>query len=80
MMSNDGAGPARPVAYSVGLVHDVGEGFGFNILNEGSNPLVTFSYSDREDADEALEVVGAVLIKIVSIRPHPTPIGTPQPQ
>jgi hypothetical protein len=69
-MSNDGGGPARSGAYSVGPVQDVTDGFGFDILDEGRGRLVTFSYSDREDADEALEVIGAALIKIVSIRPH----------
>jgi hypothetical protein len=69
-MSNDGGGPARPLAYSVGPVQDVTDGFGFDILDEGRRPLVTFSYSDREDADEAFEVIGAALIRIVSIHPH----------
>ena len=69
-MSNDGGSLGRPVAYFVGPVQDLTDGFGFNILDEGREPLVTFSYADREDADEAFEVIGAALIKIVSIRPH----------
>ena len=69
-MSNDGGRPARSIAYSVGPVQDVPDGFGFDILDEGRRPLVTFSYFDREDADEAFEVIGAALIKIVAVRPH----------
>ena len=35
-MSNDGGQRARSVAYSVGPVQDVPDGFGFGILYEGS--------------------------------------------
>ena len=56
--------------YIVQEVMSVTDGYGFNIVDERKRPIVTFSYPDRDAAEEARDFINAALIKASSVHPH----------
>ena len=56
--------------YLVQEVVSVTDGYGFNIVDERKRPVATFSYPNREDAEEARDFMNAASIKASSVYPH----------
>jgi hypothetical protein len=55
--------------YMVGEVMSMSNGYGFNILSKGGQPLVALTFETDDEAEEARAQIAAVVAKAVEITP-----------
>jgi hypothetical protein len=55
------------------IATDIGPGYGFNIVDEHSRPVVSFIYETWDDAEAAAVSAFSLIDKVILVQEHPGP-------